>query len=88
MAADALREIVRLRLARGDLREAASALERLADLEPYDVDTHKSLLAVYIAQGRRTEAARRYAAYKARMSREFGEDPEFALADVRADGLL
>ncbi|HEY2636277.1 MAG TPA: BTAD domain-containing putative transcriptional regulator [Solirubrobacteraceae bacterium] len=87
LAAQALREVVRMRLSRRELAAACGALERLAELEPYDVDTYKALLAVLVAQGRRTEAARRYAAYKARMSREFGEDPGFTLSDARLEGL-
>lgn len=85
VAAQALHESVRIRLGREDLPGAAATLERLAELEPYDVDTHKALLAVLVAQGRRTEAARRFGAYKARMSRDFGEDPGFTLAEVRLD---
>ena len=85
LAARALRALVRLRLAAEDLAGAASSLERLAELEPYDVDTHQRLLAVFVAQGRRTEAARRFQAYKARMAREFGEPPGFELADARLD---
>jgi len=83
LAAAALRALIELRLRRGDLPAAAGALERLAEMEPFDVDTHRSLLAVWVAQGRRTEASRRYASFKARMAREFGEGPGFELADAR-----
>lgn len=85
LAARALRELGRILLSRSDLDGASSALERLAELEPYDVETQKSLLAVWIKQGRRTDAARRYTAFKARMARDFGEEPGFALGDVRID---
>jgi DNA-binding SARP family transcriptional activator len=85
LAAHALHESVRIRLGREDLPGAAATLERLAELEPYDIDTNKALLAVLVAQGRRTEAARRFGAYKVRLSRDFGEDPGFTLADVRLD---
>jgi DNA-binding SARP family transcriptional activator len=87
MACRALRELSRIRLDRNDLAGAAAALGRLAELEPYDADAHRSLLAVWIAQGRRTEATRRYAAYKARMAREFGEEPGFELSEARLDAL-
>jgi DNA-binding SARP family transcriptional activator len=87
MACRALRELSRIRLDRDDLAGAAAALGRLAELEPYDADAHRSLLAVWIAQGRRTEATRRYAAYKARMAREFGEEPGFELSEARLDAL-
>lgn len=82
-AAAALRAAVAIHLEQADLDRAAGGLERLAALEPYDVDTHRTLLAVWLAQGRRTEAARRYAAFKARMAREFGEGPGFELSDAR-----
>jgi DNA-binding SARP family transcriptional activator len=82
LAAEGLRETARLRLDRTELSAAAVALERLAELEPYDADAHRTLLATYIAQGRRSEAARRYAAFKARLARDFGEDPGFSLTDV------
>ncbi len=82
-AAAALRALVSIRLAEPDLPGAAAALERLAGLEPYDVDTHRTLFAVWLAQGRRTEASRRYAAFKIRMAREFGEEPGFELGDAR-----
>jgi DNA-binding SARP family transcriptional activator len=85
LAAQALREIVRLRLERRSLPEAAEALERLTELEPYDVDVHRTLLAVFMAEGRRTEASRRYQAFKARLAREFGEEPGFSLAEARLD---
>ncbi len=86
LAAGGLREMVRIDLATGDHAGAASSLDRLSELEPYDVDTYKTLLAVYVAQGRRSEAARRYQAFKMRLAREFGEEPGFELAEVRLEG--
>ena len=38
---------------------------------------------VWLAQGRRAEASRRYAIFRTRTLREFGEEPEFQLADLR-----
>jgi len=87
LAAQALRTLGRLALARGDLGGAGAALERLGDMEPYDADTHRALLAVWMAQGRRTDAARRFAAYRARVAREFGEGPGFSLAEARLDAI-
>jgi DNA-binding SARP family transcriptional activator len=68
----------------GDLQTAGSRLERLAHIEPYDSDVHRRLLEVWLRQGRRSEAARRYSAFRLRMVREFGEEPEFGLADLDA----
>jgi DNA-binding SARP family transcriptional activator len=83
LASDALRELTGLALRRSDLARASLALDRLAELEPLDVEVHQTLLAVCLAQGRRTEATRRYSMYKARMARELGEGPGFSLADAR-----
>ena len=85
LAAGGLREMVRIDLATGDHAGAAASLDRLSELEPYDIDTYKTLLAVYVAQGRRSEAARRYQAFKMRLAREFGEEPGFELADARLE---
>jgi DNA-binding SARP family transcriptional activator len=84
VAANALRALVDLRLDVGDDEGAAADLERLSELEPYDVDVHRKLIAVALRRGRRTDAVRRYAALRRRMLATFGEDLEFTLADVKA----
>jgi DNA-binding SARP family transcriptional activator len=84
VAARALRALVAVRLADGDLDAAASDLERLSDLEPYDVDVHRQLISVALRRGRRTEAVRRYNTLRRRMLTTFGEDLDFTLADVPA----
>jgi DNA-binding SARP family transcriptional activator len=83
LAGRALRALTKIMLGRPDLDAAAEYLEQLAELEPLDGEAHRDLLAVWLAQGRRTEAARRYAIYRTRMLREFGEEPEFQLQDLR-----
>jgi DNA-binding SARP family transcriptional activator len=83
LASEALRELAGLSVARNDLARASLALDRLAELEPLDPEVHQTLLAVCLAQGRRTQAARRYSIYKARMARELGEGPGFSLADAK-----
>src|SRR3954451_13926435 len=83
LAGRALRALTKIMLGKHDLDAAAEYLEQLAELEPLDAETHRDLLAVWLAQGRRTEAARRYAIYRTRTLREFGEEPEFQLADLR-----
>jgi DNA-binding SARP family transcriptional activator len=82
VASSALRELARLRLAHGDLETAAGDLERLAELEPYDVDVHRELIVVALSRGRRTEAVRRYNALRRRMLATFGEDLDFTLAEL------
>jgi DNA-binding SARP family transcriptional activator len=82
VAADGLRALSELRLAREDLSGAAADLERLAELEPYDVEVHRRLIALALRRGRRTEGVRRYNALRRRMIATFGEDLDFTLADV------
>ena len=82
VAANGLRVLAELRLAQEDLAGAAGDLERLAELEPYDPEVHRRLIAVALRRGRRTEAVRRYAALRRRMIATFGEDVDFTLADV------
>jgi DNA-binding SARP family transcriptional activator len=83
LAGRALRALTKIMMARHDLPAASEYLEQLAELEPLDGEIHRDLLAVWLAQGRRTEAARRYAIFRTRTLREFGEEPEFQLSDLR-----
>lgn len=84
LAGRALRTLADVALGNRDLAGAAMRLERLAEIEAYDGEVNRKLFAVMLAQGRRSEAARRYAAYRVRMLREFGEEPDFQLADIVA----
>lgn len=84
LAARALRELARITVVERDLTAAAGWLGRLAELEPFDGDVHRDLFAVWLAQGHRTEAARGFAAFRMRVLREFGEEPEFDLQSLRA----
>jgi DNA-binding SARP family transcriptional activator len=67
---------------RDDIDGAAGVLEQLAELEPYDAEVHRQLLTAWLRLGRRTEAARRFTSFRMRMLREFGEEPDFELADL------
>lgn len=82
VAANGLRALAELRLGREDLIGAAADLERLAELEPYDPEVHRRLIALALRRGRRTEAVRRYSALRRRMIATFGEDVDFTLADL------
>lgn len=84
VAARALRALSRLELDSADVDAAVVSLERLTDLEPYDVDIHRELIGLVIRLGRRTEAVRRYEALRRRMLATFGEDLDFTLGDVLA----
>jgi DNA-binding SARP family transcriptional activator len=83
LAAKALRGLATIKLEGGDLEGASAQMERLADLEPYDNKVQRELLTLWLAQGRRTEAARRYTTFRVRMLKEFGEEPDFGLQDLR-----
>ena len=58
------------------------ALRRLADSQPFDSDVQRELIVLHIKRGRRTEAMRRYSELRKRLQREFGEEPDFQLADL------
>ena len=77
-----LRVLATILAKREDIDGASSVLEQLAELEPYDAEVHRQLLTAWLRLGRRTEAARRYTSFRMRMLREFGEEPDFELADL------
>jgi DNA-binding SARP family transcriptional activator len=85
LAADALRALASIARRAGDLDDAAAHLERLGELEPFDIDLHREIIGLCLSRGRRSEALRRYAALRVRVLRTFGEDIDFALADLRED---
>lgn len=66
----------------GDGEKSASYLERLAEMEPLDVDVHRELIGVWLRQGRRSRAVRHYRAVQSRLMREFGERINFDLAEL------
>lgn len=79
---DALAALAELYLAAGDARAGTSCLRRLAELRPLDADVHRRLLTVLLAQGRHSHAARCYAAFCARLLRDFGRPPGFTLSEL------
>jgi DNA-binding SARP family transcriptional activator len=62
--------------------EAAAFLERLAEMEPLDVDIHRELMRTWLVLGRRGRAIRHYRVLQSRLMREFGERVSFDLADL------
>jgi DNA-binding SARP family transcriptional activator len=84
LAADALRALAAIAERQGDLEATAAHMSRLAELDPFDVDVHREVIALCLVRERRSEALRRYAALRARIMRTFGEDVGFALSDLGA----
>jgi DNA-binding SARP family transcriptional activator len=62
--------------------EATAYLERLAAMEPLDVDIHKELIVLWLRQGRRGRALRHYRALQSRLMRELGERVTFDVAEL------
>lgn len=84
---DALGGLAELYLAAGDASTATLCLRRLAEMRPFDADTHRRLLVVLLAQGRRSHARRCYQAFCERLERDFATSPGYALADLAGGGL-
>ena len=82
LACHALDALVEHHLASRELAAATRNLERYASLQPLDSDVHQILIRTYLEQGHRSEAQRRYAAFRRRLIYEFGEEPEFRLSDI------
>jgi DNA-binding SARP family transcriptional activator len=82
MAARACGALVAAALGAGDLDSAGEHARRLADLEPLDIDVQRQLIEIWLEQGRRSDAARRFEVLRTRTLREFGEEPGFTLSDL------
>jgi len=82
LAGRALRALAGTRVRAGELDAASELLQRLAELEPLDVEAQRQLLTLLLRRGRRSEAARRYEVVARRFRRAFGEDPGFELAEL------
>jgi DNA-binding SARP family transcriptional activator len=52
-------------------------------MEPYDSDAQRRHIELSLRRGRRTEAVRRYTLFRRRLARDFGQEPDFALTEVR-----
>jgi DNA-binding SARP family transcriptional activator len=83
LAGQVLRAIAASDRAAGDLAAATEHLQRVAELEPLDLDAQRDLLALLRERGRHQEAARRFEVVRRRYQRAFGEEPELSLGDLR-----
>jgi DNA-binding SARP family transcriptional activator len=61
---------------------AAGYLERLAELEPFDDDVQRQLIAAWLRLGRTSRAVRHYDSFRVRLLREFGARPGFELSQL------
>jgi len=84
LAARVLRELATLHDAAGDLDSTTAALQRLADLEPLDLDAQRDFIGMLARRGRHTEAKRRYELVRRRFLSAFEQEPDFALSDAVA----
>jgi DNA-binding SARP family transcriptional activator len=82
LAAQSLRSLSDIRRDAGDLEAATEQLHRLAELEPFDMDVQRDLLALLLRRGRHAEAQRRHEIVRRRYRRTFGEEPPFDLAEL------
>jgi DNA-binding SARP family transcriptional activator len=86
LAATGLGVLAGLRRRSEDVEGALGDLERLAELEPYDLHVHRQLITLTLMSGRRSAALRRYEALRRRMLSTFGEELDFSLTDLRIAG--
>jgi DNA-binding SARP family transcriptional activator len=68
-----------------DFGRAEEYMEQLAELEPFDNDIQRQHIALCMKRGRYSRASRLFALFRHRMLREFGEAPDFELADIRRE---
>ncbi len=77
-----LRGLAGLKLAQGDEESAGEHLQRLAELEPLDMQAQRDLIALMLRRGRHSEALRRYELVRRRYKRTFGSEPDFTLSEL------
>jgi DNA-binding SARP family transcriptional activator len=85
LAGKGLAALAQISLSGGRLVAAADHLQNFARLEPFDSRVHQMLIEVCLRRGRRTEAMRHYHAFKQRLQRTFGEQPDFELTSITGE---
>jgi DNA-binding SARP family transcriptional activator len=85
LAHTALRTLATACLERKDTPGAAVHLDVLAQIEPFDSAVHRDVIELCLSRGRRSEAVRRYQAFRTRVVMSFGEEPEFTLGELLDD---
>jgi len=86
LAGRVLRALGHLKLAAGEVEAGAAQLQRLAELEPFDLDAQREVLALMLRQGRHGDAHRRFEVVRRRFRRTFGEEPPLSLSDLDRPG--
>jgi DNA-binding SARP family transcriptional activator len=79
LAAQVLRALASLRMGAGELDAAGEHLQRLAELEPFDLDAQRDLIALLVRRGRHADAHRRHETVRRRYKRAFGEEPDLGM---------
>jgi DNA-binding SARP family transcriptional activator len=82
LACRALSCLVEHYLQTDDLPAATVHLERSTELRPLDDDLQCRLIEVYLAQGRHSDASRRFMTFRQRKLDEFGQEPTFSLSEL------
>lgn len=82
MASSALRVLTTLARERNDNADALRHLQRAVELDPLDNALHRELIQTLLADGRRSEAKRRYENFARRLQRDLGERPDFDLRSL------
>jgi DNA-binding SARP family transcriptional activator len=85
LIARSLQALASSRFDERDFDRAEEYMERLAEMEPFDNDVQRQHIALCMERGRYSRASRLYALFRQRMLREFGEAPDFELADIRRE---
>ena len=76
LAVDALRRLVERHGKAGRVEPAAHAAARLLAIDPLQEEVHRTLMRLYVRQGRRAAALRQYQACVAILQKELGVEPE------------
>jgi DNA-binding SARP family transcriptional activator len=82
LAGQVLRTVSEIHLASGAVERATEHLQRLTQVDPFDVDVHRQLIGLYLSTGRRSQAVRRYDRLRQQMHKAFGEELDFELKDL------
>ncbi len=85
LAAEALEALTQIAWDEQDFAAAMGYLKRRAQMHPFDSSVERRLIALALRLGQQTFARRHYAAFRMRLLREFGQPPEFELADLLED---